>query len=609
VLGERSSKTLRGKTNEDVIFHGSKGHDQSKYAEVTLVFDNTTKVLHYDGNEIAITRKLTRGEGINEYFINGETCRLKDIQDVFLDTGLSKGSLGIISQGTVQWFVEAKPEERRTIFEEAAGIGLYTKKKDESNAQLARTEENLNRILDITNELGNDVKKLTKQAEKAKIFAEKRKELMHLDLTIAVKDLRYFQEKLTKINTELKNAKNELEIFEPDTKALIETLKISREKVEIADKNIEVLTQQLTDLIEKINRVELKKASIQNKLLNDITNDNIEKKAEAYRQLLASTKFELEDAKSKQEKLRLEIDSYNEIIQTLTSKRNNLMDTSSKQSIKLAETRIQVQNLREAIENRSHLDIGVKTIMENRQALSGVKGTVREFLNVKPEYEKAILTALGRSIQDVIVETTTDAKIAVDFLKRNKSGKATFLPLDTIKPRSIKVEQLDVLKTQSGYVDVANNLIEYDTTYANAFNYLLGNTIIANDLESATILSKYVYQMYRVISLDGDIVAVGGVITGGYNKINPVMSINLESKLTELEKEFVLIDGELVNCRIELDKVTAELNEITFKQNGKKILSSRYEESVKTNEGQYYKYQMDYDQLVKKNDLTSKAEM
>jgi chromosome segregation protein len=431
---------------------------------------------------------------------------------------------------------------------------------------------------------------------------------MHLDLTITVKDLRYFQDKLIKITSELKNARNELEVFEPDTKAITETLKLSKEKTEIADKNIEVLSQQLTDLIDKINKVELKKVNIQNKLTNDISSDNINQKAEAYRQLLASTKFELEDAKGKADKLRLEIEGYNEIIEKLTGQRNNLMELSSKHSVKLGETRIQMKNLRDAIESRSHMDFGVKTIIENKQALSGIKGTVRDFLNVKDEYEKAILIALGKNIQDLIVETTEDAKIAVDFLKRNKSGKATFLPLDTLKPRNVKEEHIEVLKMQEGFINTANNLIEYERSYANVFNYLLGNIIIANDLNTATILSKYTYQMYRVISLDGDIVAPGGVITGGYNKVNPLMSINLEAKLAELEKEFNVIDGELVTYRVDLDKVTAELNEVSFKQNEKKILLSRYEESIKTNEGQYYKYEMDYDQLVKKNDLTDKRD-
>jgi chromosome segregation protein len=504
--------------------------------------------------------------------------------------------------------VEAKPEDRRAIFEEAAGIGLYTKKRDESNAQLARTEENLNRILDITNELGNDVKKLTKQAEKAKIYAEKRKELMHLDLTMTAKDLIHFQAKLEKINIDLKNARSELQMFEPDIKTLTETLKLAREKAEIADKNIEVLTQQLTDLIEKINRVELKKVNIQSKLLNDASSDNMEKRAEAYRQLLSTTKFELEDAKDKINKLQGEVEAYTDTLNKLTSKRNELMNLSSERSIKLAETRMQVKNLQEAIDSRSHMDSGVKTIMENKAALSGIKGTIRDFLKVQPEYEKAILTALGKNLQNIIVETSDDANTAIDFLKRNKSGKATFLPLNTIKPRIVKDEHIEVLKMQKGFIDIAKNLVECEPDYSDVFGNLLGNTIVADDLHNAIILSKYTYQIYRIISLDGDLAAPGGAITGGYNKMNPLMAINLEAKLTEMQNLFNSLDAELVDYRIQLDKVTSELNETSFKLNEKKILLLHYEEIAKTNDNQYYKYQMDYEQLVKKNDLADKSQ-
>ena len=208
VLGEKSNKALRSKIGEDVIFHGSKEHNPAKMAEITLEFDNSNRALHYDNDTVSITRKLKKGEGINEYFINEEPCRLKDIQDIFLDTGLSKGSLGIISQGTVQWFVDAKPEERRTIFEDAAGIGLYTKKREDATKELEKTQENLNRIVDINNELDSTLRKIKKQAEKAKIYEEKTKTLKELDLTIMVKDLKYFTERLGIIQNDVIKAKD-----------------------------------------------------------------------------------------------------------------------------------------------------------------------------------------------------------------------------------------------------------------------------------------------------------------------------------------------------------------------------------------------------------------
>ena len=324
VLGEKSNKELRGKVSEDVIFHGSKEHKPAKSAEITLVFDNRNHDLHTDAKEVVITRKLTRGEGNNEYFLNNEPCRLKDIQDIFLDTGLSKGSLGIISQGTVQWFVDAKPEDRRAIFEDAAGIGLYSKRREEQLRMLARTDENLARITDITNELKNQLKKLQRQADKAKIYAEKAKELKQLDLIITVKDLAYYQERLKTIKTDVEQAKDKLEVFGPNIKELQQSLKFAREKQEQADKNIESLSSEFNDIIEKINRLEIQKSSLNSQLQTDLESDNAQKKADALKSLIASTQFTIDDAKSNITKLRSAIETYDDVAKNLTNKRNEI---------------------------------------------------------------------------------------------------------------------------------------------------------------------------------------------------------------------------------------------------------------------------------------------
>jgi chromosome segregation protein len=460
----------------------------------------------------------------------------------------------------------------------------------------------------VVNELENDVKKLTKQAEKAKLYDEKRKELMHLELTILVKDIKYYKEQLDKINVELKESKNELEVFEPDVKQIQQTLSFSKEKAEIADKNIEVLSTQLTDLIEQINKAELRKANISSELKNQISSDNVEKQAEAYRQLLSTTKFELDDAKNKTKKLQGEIEGYQDIVNSLTTKRNELANTSSTQAIKIAEVRMQIKAIEEEIHNRSHMDFGVKTIIDNKRALSGIHGIVKDLLTVEAQYEKAVLTALGKSLQDVVVEDTTDAQQAVEFLKSNRAGKATFLPLNTIKPRNVKPEIVEALKTRPGFINIANQLVTFESKFENIFAFLLGNVIIAEDLNAAIALSKYAYQLYRVISLDGDVVGAGGAITGGFNKINPALSVNLEAKQKELAEQFQSLDASLTECRIELDKITAELNEVNSKQYEKKLTLSKYEEVIKINESHYFEYEMHYDQLVKSHNLADKRD-
>ncbi len=607
VLGEKSNKALRGKTSEDIIFHGSKGHDASKYAEVTLVFDNTNGMIHYEGKELSVTRRVERGSGNNEYFINGEPARLKDIQNIFLDTGLSKGSLGIISQGTVQWFVEAKPEERRRIFEEAAGIGLYTKQKDEANNQLERTTANLNNVTSVVNELERTLNKLKKQAEKAKIFNEKRKELMKLDLMLSVKDLNFFNEKLIKANADYETAKNELDVFEPDVKQINQSLTFAKQKLDTADKNIESLNTEYSSLIEQINKVEIRKSSLESKLHNDLTSENIEKKAKAYEELIAATNFEIQNSKNNIEELKGQINEYDNLIDSLKQKRQELTSRSNTQSIKLAETRMMIKSVIDQLNNKNNLEVGVRTILENKNALSGIKGLVKDFIQVDQQYEKAIFTAIGRAGNNIIVEQQDDATEAINFLKRNKSGKATFLPMSTIKPRMVKPEHVEVLKTLDGYIGVASDLITSQKQYENVYKFLLGNVIIADELPNASRISNYTYTLYRVITLDGDVINAGGSMSGGFNKPSVLSTVNLETKLDELNKSYDELNNSLNSVKIELEQIIANYNELSSKQNEKKILLSKYEQSLSLNENQNVKYEMEYQQLIQKNNLADKS--
>lgn len=603
VLGEKSNKALRGKTSEDIIFHGSTNHEPSKYAEVTLVFDNSNGMIHYEGKELSVTRRVERGSGNNEYFINGEPARLKDIQNIFLDTGLSKGSLGIISQGTVQWFVEAKPEERRRIFEEAAGIGLYTKQKDEANNQLERTTVNLNNVTSVVNELERTLNKLKKQAEKVLIYKEKRKELTKLDLMLSVKDFQYYSDKLNLANSNFEKAKNELEVFEPNVDSIEQSLKFAKDKLETADKNIESLNNEYTSLLQQINKLEIRKNSIESNLHNDLTSENAEKKAQAYQQLIAATKFEINNAKNNIDTLKGQIEEYNSMIEQLKTRREQLSNQASDLSTKLTETRMMTKNIIEQLNNKNSVDAGPRTIIENRNALSGIKGLVKDFIQTDVKYEKAIFTALGKQVNNVIVQEQDDAVDAINFLKKNQAGKATFLPM-SIKPKMVKPEHIEVLKTLTGFVGIASELITTQKQYENIYANLLGSVIIANELSNATKLSNYTYSLYRVVTLDGDIINVGGIMTGGFNKPIIASTVNLEAKLEELNKTYEQTSHLLVGIKQELDETTANFNSISAKQNEKKILLSNYEQTLTNNENEHIRLETEYQQLVNKNNLT-----
>lgn len=608
VMGEKSNKALRGKVSDDVVFHGSKEHSASKYASVTLIFDNSNHDLHIDSDEVIITRKLTKGEGNNEYFLNNEPCRLKDIQDMFLDTGLSKGSLGIISQGTVQWFVDAKPEERRIIFEDAAGIGLYSKKREESLWTLEHTQENLNRISDIVNELNNQVKKLQKQADKAMIYAEKQKELKKLDLVIMVKDLKYFNERLTIISKDIEQAKDKLQVFEPNVKELTQAIEFARNKQEQADKNIEVLNQEFNQIIEKINRLEIRKSSLQSQMQTDLSSENLNKKIEAYKNLIASTKFTVDDAKKNITALKQSIETYEDIIKQLTEKRNILTNEANNYAEKVVEIRTKIKQVVESSNMMNSTNIGVKTILNNRAALTGICGLVSDFISIDEKYQLALNVALGKASQNIIVENNADAENAIDFLKSNRAGKATFLPIESIVPKSLKPEHYEIIQNHDGLLGIGNEVAKYDEKYSDVFGFLLGNVIFADNLDHAFILSKLTYKLYKVITLEGELISPGGSVTGGFNNQKTINNlINPEKLLEQLNKEYPIVNDAYLNVKEQLNKVMADLNENSSKQSEKKILLSRYEETLRTNENQLIKYESDYQQLARNHNLEEQA--
>lgn len=608
VLGEKSNKNLRGKISDDVIFHGSKDKEESEYALVSLTFNNKSRAIKIESDEVTVTRKLTRGTGNNEYFLNDEPCRLKEINEVFLDTGLSKGSLGIISQGTVQWFAEAKPEERRKIFEDAAGIGLYAKKKIESEQQLLKANENLTRVTDYVNTLDRDIKKLSKQVEKAKLFSEKKQQLTELDLIILIKDVNFYQDKLNDIKNNFQKAKADLDFHANDMKILDEQVIFAKNKTNSSDSILEELTQKYSDIIEEINKIEIKKSAIESQLKNDLTSENVQKKTEAYKQIISSYKFELDDTSSKLSRVQDELVGFNEIHKDLLAKREALMNESNVELTKLNETRYQLKGVIDAIESDMRNDFGTKTVLENANILRGVHGTLKQFLTVDEKYERAISIALGKASNFLICDNEDSAKYAIEFLKKNKAGKATFLPINTIQPKSIRSEHELVMKQLDGYLGLAFNLIQCEDLYKNIFSSFLSRVIIAHDLNTATTIAKYTSYAYQIISLEGDVIATGGAITGGFQRQSFFNALNFKQKKDDLEKEINRLVEIAEKKRLNLMSIGGSLSDITYKINEKNILQSRFLEKINTTKTNLYRHEMEYQQLISSNDYTDKSQ-
>lgn len=420
---------------------------------------------------------------------------------------------------------------------------------------------------------------------------------------LSVKDFRYYSDKLNLANSNFEKAKNELEVFEPNVDSIEQSLKFAKDKLETADKSIESLNNEYTSLLQQINKLEIRKNSIESNLHNDLTSENAEKKAQAYQQLIAATKFEINNAKNNIDTLKGQIEEYNSMIGQLKTRRDQLSNQASDLSTKLTETRMMTKNIIEQLNNKNNVDAGPRTIIENRNALSGIKGLVKDFIQIDAKYEKAIFTALGKQINNVIVEEQDDAVDAINFLKKNQAGKATFLPMAIIKPKMVKPEHVEVLKTLGGFVGIASELITTQKQYENIYANLLGNVIIADELSNATKLSNYTYSLYRVVTLDGDTINVGGIMTGGFNKPIIASTVNLEAKLEELNKTYEQTSHLLVGIKQELDETTANFNSISAKQNEKKILLSNYEQTLTNNENEHIRLETEYQQLVNKNNL------
>jgi chromosome segregation protein len=345
VLGETSMKQIRSKESTDVIFKGSGSATGAKFAEVTLVFDNSNKVLHYDGSELSVTKRIDRETKESQYLVNGQVSRKKDVTEIFLDCGLSKGSLGIISQGEVKAFPEAKPENRRKIFEEAAGIGLYLKDKLESNKHLAVAEENYIRKNDMVNDEASEIKKLVKQAEKANIYNEKKKELTKLDLTILAKDINYYSAKLETVTEECNKLDDIINSLKPDTEVLNQSIETNKKELENIELNVDNMNTELNSITNELNTLNFKKTQLTMSLESELSSANLQTKIAAYKTLIASTKQDIADQKERIVQLEQEINTFQSINTETANKYTSMKKTLDEREQEIRNLRLQLQSM------------------------------------------------------------------------------------------------------------------------------------------------------------------------------------------------------------------------------------------------------------------------
>lgn len=588
VLGEQSVKQLRGEgAMSDVIFTGSKSRRAASFASVTLVFDNSDKYLNIEYDEVQIKRTIYK-TGENEYFINNTKARLKDILELFMDTGASKESFNIISQGDVANILSGKAEDRRVIFEEASGVLKYKKRKDEALRKLSKTHDNMARVDDIISELNTNMEPLKKQSEDAKIYLEKKEKLENVEIALTVNDIekynyeyKYSKEKVSELTLSITKMLSE----NSSEQAKIETIKNNISKL---NSELYLKQQELVKVSANAEKLSGEKAMISERSKynsEDVKlHDNIislkEKILKIESQISALNK-EIESEKSNNKIIGEKLNNTEIKLCEIEKNKENL---NSKLNQKLREITAQKHRrevLMNSLENNSSLPYSVKNVLNNPK-LTGIHGVLGKLLEFEEKYSEALEVSLMSSVSHIVCDNEEDAKEAVRYLKNNNLGRATFLPISVIKPRSIDSESYETIKSMNGFVDIASNLVKYDTKYRNIVLSLLGTIIVVDNIDNANLISKKLKNRYKVVTMTGEVVNIGGSITGGSLKKSSILSERyelenvikdidvLDSEIKEIENKINEVDDNYTNLELEKNSIIISVN------SNSEILKNKY---------------------------------
>ena len=536
VLGEQSVKSLRGGNSmSDIIFSGSAQRKAVNVAEVTLVFDNSKRFFDIAYDEVEITRRLRRANSEAEYLINKTPCRLKDITDLVMDTGLGRDSLSIITQGNISAFAEAKPEERRALFEEAAGVAKYKKRKNVSLQKLKNTQDNLARLEDIILELERQVNPLRRQAKKAKQYIAYKEELSKIEINVLVDEIDHLQKEIETL---------EKRRFDLDSKCAMQETTIQVQDVEneelrkemyALDREVNQLQGDYSAAMEESARLERRKVELNEKRKYALENANSKERAIELKAMLDEAKFEYEDRQQRKKDMENDLALAKQQIAQLENEISSArMELEQAQEIyqRLLNRRDVLNNL---IKEPFTHQQGVRAVIAAKASLAGIEGVISELFIPVQNYEHAIANALGGAMYHIVSNNEASARNAIAFLKKNRSGRATFLPMTVLKPRTINKDHLFVAQHCEGFLGCCDQFIECDERYRIVAKALLGNVLVADRLEHANEIAKRLQYSYKIVTLDGDIVHRGGSMTGGTTK-NATTPMNVQRELRQVSE-------------------------------------------------------------------------
>ncbi len=589
VLGEQSLKSLRGTgAMSDVIFSGSSSRTELKRAIVSLTFDNIDHYLKSEFTEVEVKRIVYQNNE-SEYYINDSKVRLKDITDLFLDTGIGEDSLSIISQGNIESIISSKPENRRVLIESAAGVLKYKKRKEEAIRKLEKTKDNLDKLKLVIDELEISLKPLEEQSNIAKKYNELQESLKSIEISLITSDITSINNEYQTLIEQIKTANEEIEELTVE----IEKENNNLEKIKLENTKIEELISnrntRLLEITAKLSEINSEKTITIERQKYDYNNDEIKNNLIKLKEEELSLNKNIEVIKS-------EIDEINTNIKTISENKNNIVTEIDKNKITISslntklnttntaiyETSNKINIIENNLNNDNYLPNSVKNILNN-PSLNGIKNTIGKLIKTEEKYGVSIDISLGGTSNFIVVEDEISAKKAISYLKDYKLGRATFFPLNVIKPKYIDNETMDKIKIIPGFIDIAANLVNYENTYDNIVKNVLGNIIVVDNIDTLNEIGRLINYRYRIVSLDGEMLNTGGSITGGVNK-NNYSTIELRNELTGLKNK--------------IEKLNADKDIIV-----KKIRTSNNDlDILKTKEEEYLR------DIIKNNEIVKQKE-
>lgn len=572
VLGEQSVKSLRGEGSmSDVIFSGSKSRNPLNVASVELIFDNSDHFLNVSYTDISIKRRVYRS-GENEYFLNNEKCRLKDITNLLMDTGMAKESFNIISQGEVERILSNSAYDRRVIFEEASGILKYKKRKEEALKKLDKTHSNLDRVNDIITELERQVGPLKEQSAKAEEYLENKKGLDKYEVALLAYDIENLHSSLEQKRLRKEKLDKEIVTLTTETnKSAVLNLEINK-NIEKLENERTALNRELLQVVEEVEKIngeknllkeKSKSSKEEDKLKNELREvlelkGTLEEKLTVYQEDISNINKDLE-AKKKQ------IKEKDAAAQNFLIKKNVLSSDYSKLEREIVSLETKISSLHDEIEQGGDMPSSVRKVLSSTSLL-GIHNTIGNVLSTDEEYLKALDVSIMANKNFIITSDEESAKMAINYLKDNHLGRATFFPLSIIKERYVDSNSLSIIKNNPDFVGIMSDLVTYNKKYENIIKNQLGNVVVAKDLDASIRLSHLLQAKYKIVSLDGDVINVGGSLVGGsLYKAKSVVSLKQEVK--HLEEKVALYKQELIEIEQEIgtiDREKASVDEEVF---------------------------------------------